>query len=141
MAGFTRIASLMKGSPVLIASVQAGGLMSLGDGISQTFVERKEKFDLNRNIRFGMLGLCVIVSVCYHNRRQSKIRLDFGVTSDNAFLYAYYYRAQPYALGMASLTSASMLNHQNCGQQWRKWPWIKGYLLQFSLPIFSGSIV
>ncbi|CAL8073337.1 unnamed protein product [Orchesella dallaii] len=60
MTVFSRIARRLKGSPVFIASLQAGGLMSVGDGISQTMVEKKDKFDVGRNIRFGLLGLCII---------------------------------------------------------------------------------
>lgn len=36
--------------------------MSLGDGVSQLVIEKRPKFDWQRNARFAFLGVCFVVS-------------------------------------------------------------------------------
>lgn len=44
-----------------------GGIMSLGDFVSQKVIEKKEEIDVARNMRFAALGLLWVVSVFrYH---------------------------------------------------------------------------
>jgi hypothetical protein len=40
-----------------------GGVMSLGDLVSQKLIEKKEDFDVARNARFAALGLFFVVSI------------------------------------------------------------------------------